>query len=69
MCRKTSKSENLLFAGSVSKKGQAKPALFWEKNNATPGPLWFFVVFTWFEGEAASLSNPNQPGKKQGFTF
>jgi hypothetical protein len=29
------KSENLLFAGSVSKKGQAKLALFWVKARKT----------------------------------
>jgi hypothetical protein len=30
-----SKSKNLLFAGLVSKKGQAKPALFWVKARKT----------------------------------
>jgi hypothetical protein len=29
------KSKRLLFAGSVSKKGQAKPALFWVKARKT----------------------------------
>jgi hypothetical protein len=38
----TSKSEKPLFAGSVSKKGQAKPALFWGKGNAKPArPVGF----------------------------
>jgi hypothetical protein len=38
-CRseEASKCKTLLFAGSVSKKEQAKPALFWGKGNATPG--------------------------------
>jgi hypothetical protein len=42
---------------------------------ANPRPRWLFVVFTRFEGGAASPSNPsrgaspNQPVKKQGFTF
>jgi hypothetical protein len=32
----TSKSKNLLFAGSIGKKGQAKLVLFWCKGNETP---------------------------------
>jgi hypothetical protein len=39
------KSRTPLFAGSVSKKGQAKPALFWSKGNETPRPRWFCVGF------------------------
>jgi hypothetical protein len=41
-----SKSNTPLFAGSVSKKGQAKPALFWSKVNATPrqtGKKWAVI--------------------------
>jgi hypothetical protein len=34
----SAKSENLLFAGLISKKGQAKLALFWGKSNETPQP-------------------------------
>jgi hypothetical protein len=52
-----------------SKKGWALPALFWGKSNATSMPDWFCVVFTEFEGRLCPLSNPNQPGKKSGFTF
>jgi hypothetical protein len=50
---------HFLTVHSDSKKGQAKPALFWRKDNATPGPGWFFVVFTWFESRLCLLSNPN----------
>jgi hypothetical protein len=39
-----SKSENLLFAGSVSKKGQAKPALFGGKGEENPLPPVCSVV-------------------------
>jgi hypothetical protein len=35
---KATKSENLLFAGSVSKKGQAKLALFWWKGKVNHYP-------------------------------
>jgi nitrogen fixation protein NifM len=35
-CWQTSKSENLLFAGSDSKKGQAKLALFWGERQRNP---------------------------------
>jgi hypothetical protein len=60
----SSKNKPLFFAGSDSKKGWAKPTLFWGKNKRTPRPNWFCVVFTWFEGGLCPLSNPNQSGKK-----
>jgi hypothetical protein len=40
------KSKNLLFAGSVSKKGQAKPALFWVKARKPLDRAGFALVFT-----------------------
>jgi hypothetical protein len=44
--KKASKSKNLLFAGSVSKKGQAKLALFWSKDEETPSPDSFCLGST-----------------------
>jgi hypothetical protein len=41
-----SKSKTPLFASSVSRKGQAKPALSWSKGNETPRPDWFSVGFS-----------------------
>jgi hypothetical protein len=35
------KSKNLLFAGIVSKKGQAKLALFWSEDKENPRPDGF----------------------------
>jgi hypothetical protein len=58
----SSKNETLFFAGSDSKKGQAKPALFWREKQRNPKARlanWFCVVFTWFEGGLCPLSNPN----------
>jgi hypothetical protein len=60
----TSKSKNLLFAGVVSKTGQAKLALFWSKGNVTPLPDEFCVGFTRFEARLCLVSNPRQTGKK-----
>jgi hypothetical protein len=57
-----SKSKNLLFAGSVSKKGQAKPALFWSKGNKTPRPDGFSFGL---HGLTAKLYFPFKPKTNQ----
>jgi hypothetical protein len=58
--------KNLFFADSDSRTGKAR---FGGKNKKTPRLDGFCVVFTGFEGGLCPPSNPNQPGKKQGFTF
>ncbi|MDR3157504.1 MAG: hypothetical protein LBU11_00515 [Zoogloeaceae bacterium] len=65
----TAKSKNLLFAGSVSKKRQAKLTLFWSKGNETPRPRWFFVGVSRFEGEACFAFKPKPVRQKRFFTF
>jgi hypothetical protein len=54
----------LLFVGLISKKGQAKLALFWSKGNVTPLADGFCVGLTRFGARLCLVSNPRQTGKK-----
>jgi hypothetical protein len=75
-CKKASKSKTCCI-GSASEPGPgwflcgkaasgfARPAPAF----GCPAAFGLVVGFTRFEGEVAPLSNPNQSGKKQGFTF
>jgi hypothetical protein len=58
------KSKTLLFAGLISKKGQAKLALFWSKGNIIPLADGFCVGSTRFGARLCLVSNPRQTGKK-----
>jgi hypothetical protein len=48
----------------TAKKDRQSLSFFGGKSKRTPGPDWFCVVFTEFEGRQSLPSNPNQPGKK-----
>jgi hypothetical protein len=61
---KRQKVTPLLFAGLISKKGQAKLALFWSKGNVTPLPDGFCLGSTRFEARLCLVSNPKQTSKK-----
>jgi hypothetical protein len=64
-CAKSaSKSNPLLFAGLIRKKGQAKRALFWSQGNVTPTAGWVLRWVTRFEARLCLVSNPRQTGKK-----
>jgi hypothetical protein len=65
----SSKSKNLLFAGLVSPKEQAKPALFGGENNETPRTGWFCLGFTRLEARLRLVSSPRQTGRKWGVIF
>ncbi|MDR3158502.1 MAG: hypothetical protein LBU11_05735 [Zoogloeaceae bacterium] len=69
-CKKSAKSKNLLFSGSVSKKGKARASSFFGVKATKPQDRAGFVLgLHGLKAKFALPSNPNQTGKKWSFTF